>query len=319
MTQPVTTFKWDDPGAPQIVDGKPSEYMTVIKKALVDGYGSKVATGWIVVVDEIFTTTPLLVLKNDTNLGGSGGFIVFDAVDDTAGTNVKVQSCQAYVDRDTRTNAGAYFVFNRNSSGISMLSEWMILATTTCFYFFANAEYSRSRNVNAFQNFNSIFFFAGDILSFYNNDPGRFITMSGAKNENNHAWSSMLNNKVPGTSASNITDIYALDGSATFESHSINSVLGRKSRSNQVHIEEPSILFMCECFLQAGDSISNDIINNINMPLIRAKIPGLYVSTEAGYHNNAMPYFKYINGASHFLVPSAGSATSMTWINTEQW
>ena len=51
MASPVTIYRWDDVGAPQIVDGKPSEYMNMLKKCLVEGYGSKASLGWTVVDD----------------------------------------------------------------------------------------------------------------------------------------------------------------------------------------------------------------------------------------------------------------------------
>lgn len=318
MAQAVSVFRWDDTSAPQVVDGKPSEYMTVLKKCLVEGYGATTSIQWIVVVDEILTATPFLVLKNDTTLGGSGQFIVFEAVDDTAGTNVKVQCCQAYVDKVNRINVGGYFAFNRGSTGSFLLSKWMLIGTETGFYFFVTNDYVIGTSENRFASQKSIFFWTGDFASVFENDPSKFITMSGEKNSNNFAFSSMLNYKVAYLDSVDVTDIYAIDGSAVNSTHSISTVIGLRGASTAFATEEPEIKTLVQCYLITGSG-DNTNLNIEEMPFLRGSVPGLFYSTEAGYRQNNMPFFKDIGGVEYFQIPSAGHSTSMAWINTKEW
>lgn len=318
MAQAVSVMRWDDIGAPQVVDGKPSEYLDVIKKCLVDGFGTTPSLNWIVVVDEIFTATPLLVLKNDVALGGSGGFIVFQAVNDAAGTLVKVQCCQAYIDRDTLTNPGAYFVFGRDSSS-KLLNNWLLIGTHTAFYFFVTRETYVNGNANYFNSQKCIFFFVGDCIALHNNDPATFITMGGSINTDSHTAQTMLNADLAYSNSAAVTNIYALNGSSEFLIHSINSVIGDSNPTGDFDGQNPDITALCECFLIAGNSQSDSVLNVVEMPLLRGKVPGLYFSAESGYTDVPMPFFKEISGTIYFLIPSSRTNASHSWINTEQW
>ena len=47
MALPVTMYRWDDPGAPQL-DLNNGSMLQLLKKCLVDGYGEKLGAGWVV-------------------------------------------------------------------------------------------------------------------------------------------------------------------------------------------------------------------------------------------------------------------------------
>lgn len=75
MGLPVTVYRWDDAGAPQLSKGiKPSELINVLKKCLVDGYGSKQGAGWSVPFMDLASNQ--IVFRNST-LQGSGSFVKF--------------------------------------------------------------------------------------------------------------------------------------------------------------------------------------------------------------------------------------------------
>lgn len=320
MAQAVSVMRWDDTSAPDVGDGKPSDYMTVLKKCLVDGYGATAGLNWIVVVDEILTTTPLLVLKNDVALGGSGGFIVFKADDDAGGTSVEVQSCQAFIDRDTLTNPGGYFLFHRLTTTTQKLDRWMLIGTETGFYFFVTSESKINDAVNTMGTVTSIFFWVGDFQSFSLNDPATFITMNGVHNATTFNWTASLNYKIAYATAYDVSNIYALDNS-TFDSYGVSCALGQTFSPSAVVADEPEITLMFECYLKLGDS-ANPILSDlarVEMPYLRGKIPGLFMSAEVGFYNNAMPFIKEIGGVNYFNIPSSHSYSSMGWINLEEW
>lgn len=324
MTQAVTVYRWDDPGAPQIVDGKPSEYMTVLKKCLVEGYGSKLPLGWLTTLDERLTATPYLALKNDTAKGGSGGFITFGAVDDNGGTLTKVQCCQSFIDKTNLINPGSYFVYYRYTTGAGLLKNWMIIGTETAFYLFVTSDSKLA--VNYFGHTASIFFFAGDFQSNYSNDLGRFVTLTGSSvDAGSHGWYSMLNNKVASDNSSNIANLHPLDGSSAKTPHGINSVIGNAAHasSNVISASEPSIEFFAECYLVAGagSSIKDNFayLANPVSPYLRGKVPGLLFTSSVGYKDKTMPHILSVNGVNYFQIPSTTSSGSGAWINLEQW
>jgi hypothetical protein len=324
MAQAVTVFKYDDEGAPQIVDGKPSEYMTVLNKCLVEGYGDQVPLGWLTVLDEHLTSEPFLALKNDITQGGSGGTITLSALNDNDGTLTTVQCCQSFIDKRNLINVGSSFVYKRHSTNTHLLKNWMVIGTDTAFYFFVTSP--QRANTNAFGTYPSILFFVGDFQSFFNNDPGRFITIaSRSTDQSSHSWNHMLNSKVGYNAANDLTNIYPLDGGNSRVKHSINSAYGNAAYfgSGVLKSAAPDILSLAECFLFAGKAVNHhaaeEYLNSTSSPWHRGKVPGLCFSAQAGYTNVPMPHIKRINGANYFQIPGAHTSGSCAWINTEQW
>lgn len=326
MAQPVTVYRWDDAGAPQVTDGRPSEYLDIIKKCLVDGYGAKLSLGWLTVLDEHLSVAPYLALKNDTVKGASGGVITFSAADDIAGTFTKVQSCQSFIDKDNLINASSSFVYrNPYNTETQILKNWMLIGTDSAFYFFVTPiELS---NQNYLSSYACISFFTGDFKSHFSNDPARFVSIASSSSDvNTHGWSNMLTGKLGFNSGDSITNIYPLDNSGAAISHSIISLLGNVGYVNnrpEISAATPDISVLVECYLMLGSDPyrhqNADYLNSQTHPWLRGKMPGLFFSLEAGYRDVPMPHVKSINNINYFQMPAASSNVSCVWINLEQW
>lgn len=317
MALPVTMYRWDDVGAPQIVDGKPSEYMNVLKKCLVEGYGSKESLGWTVVDD--IASPPFLSLRNNTSLGGSGGVAVFSANDDSIRENVKVECCQDYVDKNNLVRKSASTVFYAYSTPPNLNNRWFIIGTGKAFYFFVCHENIAGFNYTGTSP--SFSFFIGDFESLYPNDPATFIFVTATSSDNiSTNWTKSLHYITSQASLTNLTNIYALDGS-NISSEASLSVTGGRSFVSGKKAGIPNITTLSKFYILMGDGnleYSSNYQNQV-MPFSRGLLPGFFVANSPGYRDEPMPVIKKIDNIDHYLLPSTSNHTGCAWINLEQW
>lgn len=319
MALPVTMYRWDDVGAPQIVDGKPSEYVNVLKKCLVEGYGSKESLGWTVVDD--IASPPFLSLRNNISLGGSGGVAVFSALDDVGGTNIKVFGCQDYASKDSQSRKSYYFPISRYSTGQYLNNKWFIIGTGNSFYFFAFNDYVYNSSRNRTATNICCSFFMGDFNSIYPNDPASFTAFSGAKNTLTSNWTQSFFYAFGESTSSNIMLVNQLDGADVSHPASLKSVFGNENYVRKLINGPADISVLSPHYILMGDgSLANSsIYQNKESPYARAVLPGLFSADAAGYDDESMPVVKNIDGVSYYLIPSANSYTGCCWINLEQW
>ncbi|MFT7565812.1 MAG: hypothetical protein ACI846_000098 [Pseudoalteromonas distincta] len=316
MALPVTMYRWDDDGAPQVVDGKPSEYMNVLKKCLVEGYGTKTGLGWS--VEEEIASPPSLSLKNDLTVGGSGGCAFFSSDNDTNTGNVRVEGCQDYVDAANRGRTSSYFSFSKYSTGTNFLNKWFLIGTGKAFYFFIYNQYQLGGNFTT--TIPSVSFFMGDINSLYQNDPATFISMGGPRDSVTFNWTTNLIYQLSESSAGEITKIHPLDGSDSAYNVSPISlgnrfyVAGKHTGNPNITVLSPIYLFMGTGNLDVSANYQNQLI-----PYSRGLLPGAFLANSPGYRNDFMPVIKVIDNIEYYLLPSANSHTGCVWINLEQW
>jgi len=315
MAQPVTVYRWDDVGAPQIVDGKPSEYMNVFKKCLVEGYGSKASLGWTVETD--IASPPVLALKNNAAVG-SGGCVLFSAPGDSPGDDVKAEGCNDYVNKDNRSRRSSYFVFDRYSTGSNLLSRWFLIGTGKAFYFFCftNSVYS-SNNTGSRQ---TAAFFIGDFESLYPNDPAPFISLSGSIDTLSISWDKSLIHQLSDSEPVRLTKVHPLDGSDLGHEASLVSLGGRMNVSGKfttaanITVLSPVYIFMGNGRLDSSANYQNQII-----PYSRGILPGAVVANSPGYRDDPMPVIKIIDNTEYYLIPSTNYHTGCVWINLQEW
>jgi hypothetical protein len=315
MALPVTMYRWDDVGAPQIVDGKPSEYMNVLKKCLVEGYGSKASLGWTIETD--IASPPVLALKNNAAVG-SGGVALFSAPSDSPGDDVTVEGCNDYVDKDARGRRSSYFGFDRYSTGSRLLSRWFLIGTGKAFYFFCFCESSYSSNsTGTLQN---TAFFIGDFESLYPNDPALFISLSGSLDNTSMSWNTSLIYRFSDSSPIKLTKIHPLDGSDFGHEASLVSLgdsmgVGTAATSAaNITVLSPIYIFM-----GTGSLKDSDIYQNQMTPFSRGILPGTVLANSPGYRNDPMPVIKTIDKTEYYLIPSSNSYTGCVWINLKEW
>lgn len=319
MALPVTMYRWDDVGAPQIVDGKPSEYMNVLKKCLVEGYGSKASLGWSVA--EEIAVPPYIAFKNDVTAGGSGGVITFSADNDLQGTVVKYESCQDYIDKTNQMRKSAYAGFDRYiDSDLYRLNKWFVIGTSKAFYLFIFSQYHLD-NGNYQGTRESISFFSGDFESLYPNDDATFITVSGQRNNLNPGWNQNFLYVLSESQSVNLLDLYALDGSDSSGIASLSSIFGDYFWVSSTFDATANINVLSPVYLLMGFSglKTSDSYQNTSLPFYRGVFPGLFIADAPGHRQEKIPFTRTLDNLNYFSVPSGNSHTSCCWISLEEW
>lgn len=320
MAQAVTVYRWDDVGAPQASEGRPAEFMTVLKKCLVEGYGTKASAGWSIAHESAPEESPYIALRNNA-IEGSGGVLMVKASNNNLNTTGRFQAAGDFISDTEQSRLGAYFygyLFG-NSSGYP--NNWIIVATSTAFYFLSHSDSTANNNYHG--TYNHTCFFAGDFISFYSNDQSKFITLSGLKNSSSAGWNSQLNYLLGDNPTTSTGDVYALDGSESKSNAYLTTCFGLPNVSNSsIQDSEPPIRVLSPYFFVSGSynlASAGGQGNSQLLPFVRGRIPGLFGSQESGYRNKSMAFSKLIDGVNHMSIAKANNGGTNFWINLEEW
>ncbi|MCB5226180.1 hypothetical protein JAO78_005060 [Alishewanella sp. 16-MA] len=335
---PVTVYRWDDSGAPQITDGLASEYLNVLHKCLVEGYGSKLPLGWTRPFHN--ATSHISVYRNNTNAGGSGSCVRFSR--EGANSPFGIIRTTYAVDM-TAINTYVKRGFTQGFSTLSGVSsgyepiKWIMVGTVTAFYFFAADVFAQKVQQ---QNANGVGFFAGDIFSTIPNDIGRFIAGGSASGDNtlgnnwfDHIHYTLYSAAIP-TPSANVFRIYSADnhnssafyglypglpclgnGPSSGESYLANAPLSTQL-SAPVLLVRPNEL--------PGNSTTKDrlgipITNSTITPYLRGVMPGMKIALYTGYRDQNWGHVAVIDGVDHLIVPQTTTGGSNVVIELGSW
>ena len=312
MAQAVTVYRWDDVGAPQITTGSPTEYINVFVKCLVEGYGTKQPVGWQVLDNQ--AATPFLALKNNIQAGASGGNFILSAPDDGNYAIMTVTSALEYTDKDNYSKVGRNNTFFSYSSGENQMKNWIIFATPYGFYFFAVRPSQVVNNLN--RTTSSAFFYCGDLIPSIPNDPTRFMLLSGDENSP-PTDNSPLQGRIR-YGVKECCSFYGIDGGLVPTKGYIRSVFGESTSINTPSYitDKPQITMLHPLFIVRTDKAE---FNNNSLPFCKGQVPGLYLSPQFGYGDEALPFYKTLDSQEYFSLPSTEKAGTKVWLNTEVW
>ncbi|WP_027671306.1 hypothetical protein [Rheinheimera baltica] len=176
MTQPVTVYRWDDPGAPQIGNGRASDIIDIWQKCLVDGYGTQLPLGWTRPFYD--AVNQRAVYRNIVADGGSGGYAILysNTANDAEYNLMRLTHAKSMVDIDTPIGQGAIKAFQvQSATGNRQFTKWVLIGTSIGFFFIItrnNMPMGGSADYNPSM-------YVGDLFSSTPNDAGRFITDTG--------------------------------------------------------------------------------------------------------------------------------------------
>lgn len=162
-----TLYKWDDAGAPQLTRQAQS-LLTILRKCLVEGYGSKAALGWSIAFDDAVNL--ITVYRNASGKGE----VRFSPTSTTTGDNVAFSAAGSFSDINTALAPGlsdlalTYFSpyeFNR----------WAIVGTGDAMYLLVWSSTLTETN-SLFAARHQTYFF-GNMISPINDDPYPFIAV----------------------------------------------------------------------------------------------------------------------------------------------
>lgn len=318
MAQAPTTYRWDDPGAPQAGNCTYSELVNIIDKCLVTGYGNKSPLGWIKELND-----PLACSYKNLGSGHSVVFSSSSGVNDNKG--VSLQSVRNVIDADTLDNAGFKQSFRLFKDRNVM---WMLIGTQRAFYFFSFNGGTYGAHVNSHETG----FFVGDLSNALNNDQGKFIAISSFieqdetkvnDTEKSGYGSSLMyinnvtNNRFVGTK------IFDADGSTESSLYIPNSIINQPVYAASETRSIPSNLlngfFLYNYQYSSGlDRDGKSIASSFTRPAVRGSFPGFKYAMIGHQNDITWPFF--INyGDKHLILKPLLDAPSRLLLNVEEW
>ncbi|WP_351189391.1 hypothetical protein [Shewanella sp. TB4-MNA-CIBAN-0142] len=310
MGLPVTLYRWDDAGAPQITTGttKLSQVLEVIKKCLVEGYGTKADLGWTIAMEDAINFK--IAFRNST-IDGSGGYFQFNSSNNTANGDMRFRGGMDMTDFDTFTNPTPAYGLTIHTSN----TKWYLIGTSRSFYLQLLPD-SYDNSVLTTQYIYAPMFFVGDVDTLLPNDVGSFIVTRG-----NNALGDLTtyNGSVTLSYIPNQTCItmYNADGIGTavyglaaLGSYAVNSVA---LASDSDWVNENKSAFLDPVIIRAYVSKFDSELT----PFIRGYMPGLYQASLAGYKSTPHLVIRNILGIDHLLLVSY--TAGLNWISLGDW
>lgn len=258
-----TVYRSTDPGAPQIGINTAGSALDVVRKCLVDGYGSMAPAGWT----EEFTGTNVAAFKNSTAAGGTGLYVRIDDTVTTSG-NQRVITLDIYRTMSSisagsdklSTRYGSRRPSNTNGTGVV---DWALIATPTAAYF-ALWQQAITCSYQPIMGF-------GDAQSLVAGDAWRYFALgSNSSGEGNGGWMSATNaNQGAGATPTNGVSLGADHTSLVKDvRYGLWPVWGGVPVGSGQTPARPSVTGADEAagaaYLARGD-------------VLRARLPGLYI------------------------------------------
>ncbi|MCU8004173.1 hypothetical protein [Shewanella sp. SM96] len=313
MGLPVTVYRYTDAGAPQLTNGTPSEWINILKKVLVEGYGAKAPLGWTLEFENAGSFK--VAFRNSLANGGSGGYFQFWSSSNAANSTCTIQCSQAMSGLDSFIKPTVY----RGFSQATQYRGWEIIGTSRGFYLIlhrtSNLLMSDSTSIT---NINTQVYFIGDIESFYANDQSVFTLASGTSGGSTTS-SFGLTHQVK------YAQFYDTDsGSGTVKEYSANDLFTANVNTTSFnqngellgieHILSPFLLTIAYNTTDRNGVVAS---SSLISPMVRGKIPGLYSSQFLGYRDDTWPIDIAMNGVMHTLLRS--NYAPHIWVNTVEW
>lgn len=162
-----TLYKWDDAGAPQLTR-RAQSLLTILRKCLVEGYGSKAALGWSIAFDDAVNQRTVY-----RNASGKGE-IRFAPASTPTGDSVAFAAASSFADIDTALAPGLFDLALTYWGGYEY-NRWSIIGTGDAFYLLLWSSTLTESNSFAATRHQTYFF--GNIISPIADDPHPFVAI----------------------------------------------------------------------------------------------------------------------------------------------
>lgn len=310
MGLPVTVYRYTDPGAPQLVNATPSEWINILKKCLVEGYGDKQPLGWTLEFEN--AAAYKVAFRNSLADGGSGGYFQFWSSNgaDTIGGTCYFNAALSMSALDSFIKPIGLRPLKTSTVG----KGWEIIGTSRGFYIIQHRTVAPMTMFTTTQD-QQISYFIGDIQSFIANDMAAFTIVS---SNNNDGDNSGLSYTLVNLASNSILSarLYASDGSANYSFYKGNFTFPKVSTPVT---EGAETIGAQHIMLPILVSLAFNSTNNLSqvLPTARGIIPGLHESSFCGYKDTVWPVDVDINGEIFTLL--RGYYTNNLWISTGNW
>lgn len=316
MGLPVTVYRYTDPGAPQVNNGTPSEWINVLKKVLVEGYGTKIGLGWTVEFENAAAFK--IAFRNKVADGGSGGYVQFSSngAVNTVNATLLVKCAASMTALDVFIKP----LFQRGifTTSASTHKGWEIIGTSRGFYLIIHCHIENQIAVSS-SGRSSAVYFIGDIQSYTANDAGIFSFASATNTASELLNSSSLNEgdtvycQMNAADGENANYFYSCK-KPHFGINGYASIDGNAEQRGIDHIMSP---IQFTGVATALDSKGVAQMNSKSIPYCRGTLPGYHLSTFAGYRTETWPKEITQNGVKWVLM--RGWFYTGQWINAGTW
>lgn len=332
MAQAVTVYRWDEPGAPQLPNGKPSEIIDILTKCLVDGYGDKTPLGWTRPFYD--AGTQAVAFRNSVADGGSGGYAKIFSNDGSDNNNalMRITHAASMTDINTVFRQGYTQAFQAQSgTSTTKMDKWALIGTSTAFYFLI----SRNTQLLWGSNYNATMF-VGDFYSIVPNDAGRFITVAAPQNNNSASVGSSQTLDYL-TSASSISSesmfIYDADGFDLGNAHAFNTfnaslgaglTMAADDRAPYAEILLPAMIHP-DSQLPSNSPSYVDRLGGYRdysdlSPTFRGVLPGFFINLFAGFHAATWPRIVTLSDSDYWILRGGqGSSAARGYLKLGTW
>jgi hypothetical protein len=322
MGLPVTVYRWDDDGAPQVTDRKPLSLLSVLKACLVDGYGAKASLGWSIPFGSV--ASGKVVFRNSTT-EGSGGYVQFW---DITGGN-QVGKPVAYKHARLMTALDTWIpdrVYNAFGCPYSTNTQWVVIGTSRGFYIIINNADKPFMPSAISYSFTGFF---GDFDQQIPTDLNTFIAYYPATTDSSSmSWSFTMDFLPSGT---NFCEIYDVDNSSNNIVHKVlnpfdsfisysnaNDSKGRSATPLTLS-QVPLMVATSTAAQTAVDSAGKKLRESLIRPLIRGVLPGFYAFAQGGYSDQTWPQIITQDNTTYWMVRQAHYGGSVYVIDMGTW
>jgi hypothetical protein len=307
MGLPVTVYRSTDVGAPQLINGKPSSWINILKKVLVDGYGDKAPLGWTLEFED--TSVFSVAFRNSLADSGSGCFAKFYSTTNVDGNYavLGMNCCQSMSDINTLIKP----VGARGISTNSSVPHWQIIGTSRGFYISCESTIIKMGSPGG-GNVEHQCYFIGDFESSVIGDTSPYTIVSGT----NGAGDVISSNGLNFYTNYMYSNVYATDGSSGSVFCTITKPLyytGSTSPDGDAELLGINHLMTNILIYNANIAYNSNLI----LPRVRGSIPGLYCSSFAGYRFDSWPKDLTQGGFKWTLL--RGYASPQFWIKASTW
>lgn len=318
MPLPVTVYRWDDAGAPSITGQKPTDIINILKKCLVEGYGTKQPLGWEIAFEDVAALK--IVFRNSMNDGGSGGFVKFWSDNDNIRTSLFLHSAASATSVDDLFNVG----YTKLVACTHQTSRWALIGTSRGFYLFLS-----DANPMAYSPIYNASVFIGDIDAVLPMDAGMFIVgFPSHSDATSVSWAVSLDYLSVGAH-SFAAKVYDADGHASYGDYCGIAPFGK---SNQLPC--PDGLFSPTMFakipfiinyanygrdITTSDRDGVSHVESQTRPILRGFVTGMVQSMGAGGKALTWPQIINDNGVDYWMLRAANAKFTDKFIRLDEW
>ncbi|ABN63064.1 hypothetical protein [Shewanella baltica] len=315
MGLPVTIYRYTDAGAPQLTNGTPSEWIDILKKVLVEGYGSKAPLGWTLEFENAGAFK--VAFRNSVADGGSGFYFQFwsSTGANTAFTTMLLKCGSSMSALDVFIKP----LYTRAMGMASQTKGWEIIGTSRGFYLIPHMTTTLQMGLSNATLYHQARFI-GDIEANTTLDTSPFaIVDTDATNADVTSTTGAGLNwfaltfcaHMNSADGSNATYLYNWTRGAFVSNATVDS------DAESLGVNHNMVPVTITGAVSVNDANGVSQVNSLKMPYCRGLVPGLHNSTFAGYRTVNWPKDLLANDVIWVLLRSFYSP--QLWIKTGTW